>query len=657
MSTLHQPRRVLWCAGALLCALVACDTEKPAAPAPAPSVAPAPAAVPSVGELRQVQGAVTLTREGVTAPAQPGPLHLKDVVETGEGAHAQLQLKGGAMELGPNSRFVIGEDEQGLVLEVSRGFLISRITAKGPADKGSAEQVLLSVRTPFGLTRLGSAESDVSFQVEGDKAQVSVRMGSIAVLSRNGAFVQAKAGDELALNEAGPTLAPKQPATLMLQPIQVTVHSQGQSRLRRKDSKRWERVSGEVPLAVGDTVHVDQGRSVVALEGSSSTVELEAQSELALLSSGREDGVEALGLDFRQGAVRVALAPGQKSRLTLSGVELESQQGGQFGIRRAGAGLDIQALTGVVVVRQGGHSREVRANQLATVAPGEEATLKEVARPALVLPSQPGLQVFHPGLAQVTLSWPGEAGDYRVQVSEEKDFRRPFLDGPVKDPFLHVAAPRRGTLYWRVLVPGGEALHQGSATFAPERAATDLAGVRNEVPSGREKTTIFYQDKPPAVTFTYPAEKGAARYQVTVFRMNELSHPVAEQVSTREQLPLPAGALKEGNYVWSVQPLSASGKPLKGGKMNKLELVYDNSVPSLLILSPRPGESVGGSVRTRGVAPVGSRLAINGQEMDLDEKNRFDVAVSPAGSPPVLVYRLGRPSMPDAFTIRQLKGR
>ncbi len=618
-------------------------------------MAPAPV-VPAVGQLLTAEGTVTLTREGATTPARLGPLQLKDVVETGEGARAQLLLRGEqAVELGPNSRFVIGEDESGLVLEMSRGFLISRIGGKGKA--GAAEQVQLSVRTPFGLTRLGSAESDVSFQVDPDAEKVRVQVGSIAVLSRNGAFVQANAGDELSLSEAGPTLAQKPRADLMLQPIQVTVRAQGQARLQRKDSQRWERLSGDATLALGDAVRVDSGRSVVSLAGSRSTVELEARSELALQSSGRTGEGEELGLDFRKGAVRVNLAPGTKSRLTLSGFELESQQGGQFGIRRSGSGLDIQALTGVLLVRQGGKTREVRANQSASLTAGQEATLHEEAPPALVLPSQPGLQVFHPGLPRVTLSWPGEAGDYRVQVSEEKDFARPFLDGGVRDAFLHVAAPRRGTLYWRVLGRGGEPLHQGSATFAPERGAADLAGVRNHVPAGREKTTIFYQDKPPAVTFTYPVEPGAARYQVTVFRMNELSRPVVEQVSTQQQLPLSAGALKEGSYVWSVQPLSSSGKVLKGGKMNKLELVYDNSVPTLLIHSPRPGTRASDKVVTRGVVPVGATLAINGQEMDLDEKNRFDAEVSPAGSPPVLVYRLRRPAMPDAFTIRQLRGR
>lgn len=648
--------KLLWCVGALLCALSACDGEPPAPPPP-PPVDPAAPVVPAVGHLLLVEGAVSLTREGATTPAQTGPLQLKDVVETGEGARAQLLLRGEqAVELGPNSRFVIGEDESGLVLEMSRGFLISRIGGKGKA--GPSDKVLLSVRTPFGLTRLGSEESDVAFQVGADAEKVSVKMGSIAVLSRNGAFMKAEAGDELSLSEEGPTLAQKpRAAELMLQPIQVTVRAQGQARLQRKDSKRWERLSGDTTLAVGDAVRVDTGRSVVSLEGSKSTVELEAKSELSLLSSGRAGDGEELGLDFRKGAVRVNLAPGQKSRLTLSGFELESQQGGQFGIRRSGSGLDIQAFTGVLLVKQGGKTREVRANQSASVVPGQDATLHEEAPPALVLPSQPGLEVFHAGLPRVTLSWPAEAGESQVQVSEEKGFERPFLDGTVKDAFLHVAAPRRGTLYWRVLGRGGEALHQGSATFAPERGASDLAGVRNQVPSGREKTTIFYQDKPPAVTLTYPAEPGAARYQVTVFRMNELSRPVVEQVSTQQQLPLSAGALKEGNYVWSVQPLSASGKVLKGGKMNKLELVYDNSVPSLLIHSPRPGTRAEEKVQTRGVVPVGAQLSINGQEMDLDDKNRFDAQVSPAGSPPVLVYRLRRPSMPDAFTIRQLRGR
>ena len=167
----------------------------------------------------------------------------------------------------------------------------------------------------------------------------------------------------------------------------------------------------------------------------------------------------------------------------------------------------------MLLVRQGGKTREVRANQSASLTPGQDATLHEEARPALVLPAQEGLQVFHAGLPRVTLSWPAEAGDARVQVSEEKLFERPFLDGTVKDGFVNVPAPRRGALYWRVLGRGrrgaGTRAAPPSRPSAPPRTS---ARVRNEVPDGREKTTIFYQDKPPAVTFTWPrgAGRGAA---------------------------------------------------------------------------------------------------------------------------------------------------
>jgi len=62
------------------------------------------------------------------------------------------------------------------------------------------------------------------------------------------------------------------------------------------------------------------------------------------------------------------------------------------------------------------------------------------------------------------------------------------------------------------------------------------------------------------------------------------------------------GALAEGRYLWSVTPLDARGAGLKGGKMNKLEIVYDNAVPNLTIKSPKNGDPGGAAVPV-----VGSR--------------------------------------------------
>jgi hypothetical protein len=257
----------------------------------------------------------------------------------------------------------------------------------------------------------------------------------------------------------------------------------------------------------------------------------------------------------------------------------------------------------------------------------------------------------------VALAWGVTPGDYRVEVASDPAFTHRVVAGLVHRPQVTVTLPRRGALYWRAYSPDGKTeVDRGSVSIEPEPALKDLERLRNEVPAGSEKTTIFYQDKPPAVTLTWRPEARAARYRVQLFRADSLARPVAERVGSQSSMPLEAGVLSEGSYVWSVTPLSAAGEELRGGKMNKLELVYDNSVPNLVITAPRNGDAVeGGRARATGVAPVGSRLFINGKPVELDRKSRFDAIVTPAGAPPALIFRLSRPTAADAYTVRVLR--
>jgi hypothetical protein len=140
-----------------------------------------------------------------------------------------------------------------------------------------------------------------------------------------------------------------------------------------------------------------------------------------------------------------------------------------------------------------------------------------------------------------------------------------------------------------------------------------------------------------------------------VFKASALDAPVIDRTSTGDRVSLEAGALSEGNYLWSVTPLSASGEELRGGKMTKLDILYDNAVPSLVVKSPRNGDAASGKVQAAGVATVGSRVLINGKAAGLDEKGRFDEPVTPAGRPLAVVFRLLRSNASDVVVIRTLR--
>src|SRR5690606_8430781 len=117
--------------------------------------------------------------------------------------------------------------------------------------------------------------------------------------------------------------------------------------------------------------------------------------------------------------------------------------------------------------------------------------------------------------------------------------------------------------------------------------------------------TVYFQSQLPALTFVYEPQEGAVSYQFRLFREGDPTRPLLERTVKTTRLELEAGTVKEGNYLWSVSPRDASGAALRGGRMSRLDLAYDNAVPELMVESPRPGARVqaGEQVRVSGVAP------------------------------------------------------
>ncbi|MFE8601100.1 hypothetical protein [Archangium violaceum] len=648
-----------------LCLLLAtaCGDEEPVpAPVPAPSppavVEQKPVAVPEakaveLARLESVKGEARLERGGKQSPAVRGPLSRGDAVETGADGSVTVRFADGrTVEVGPDARFVLEEDSSGVVMAVSRGFVLSRVPAdqpKGPAGP----KVQLTLLTPFGLTRVGSDGSAVKVDVGPDEGRVEVLLGTVEVVAKNGQTVKASQGQVASVKVEGVTTR-----VLELAPVEVTVHAgTGRAEWRQKGSARWRGVArdGE-SLKAGDSVRVRQGTALLKLEGSESTLSLGAGGELVVEDVSRAGSTEEARLDLRKGELGLMLASGRASRVVLPGLSLESSGEARLEVRRTGDGFTVDSRAGDVTLVRGGAREPLHAGERATVA-GEEATAKveALARAPLALPSVEGQQVFQRRLPEVSLTWE-EAGEVRVEVASDADFKKPVLAGSARNGFVNVTPPVRGSLFWRVRRPDGSVVARGNASFGPERSTKgELDRLRNRVPEGPEKTTIFFQDKPPAVTFTCEAVQGAASYRVAVYRTGELRRPVAERTASAPQVPLEAGILNEGSFLWSVTPVAPSGQPIRGGRMNKLELVFDNSVPTLVINAPREGQRAGPRVRVTGVAPVDSKLSVNGRPVNLDSKHRFNTWVVPEGRPPLVVFKLSRPRAPDVYTVRTLK--
>jgi hypothetical protein len=277
----------------------------------------------------------------------------------------------------------------------------------------------------------------------------------------------------------------------------------------------------------------------------------------------------------------------------------------------------------------------------------------------VALPTHAGLRVAHTGLTRASLTWDGTEGvsSWRVAVSNDPTFSTVLLDGLVHQPFVNVSVPARGPLHWRVYestAPDAEPTAHGSATFTGDLNPDDLSRLKNVVPDGPETTTIYFQDKPPTVTFTWGKKDGAAKYAVKVYRDGELTRVVAERTVAETLVALPESTLAEGNYRWSVTPLDGKGAELEGGRLNKLTMVYDNAVAQLVLKSPKNGEvAVGGQVKVVGVAPVGSKVFVNGKPAVLDGQSRFEASVAPLAQGRVVVCTVGPGG--EALTVRTVR--
>jgi hypothetical protein len=605
--------------------------------------------------LEALRGEVRLERGGKVEAATAGPLQRGDALETGADGAATVRFADGrTVEVGANARFVLDEDASGVLLRVARGIVLSRVPAS-PGGGGPA--VELRILTPYGLTRVGGQEaSEVSVSVGPDEGRVEVRLGAIEFVAEDGKELQAAAGEAVELSAGRAEVVAQPERVLELATIQVTVRADsGRVEVRSKGSAKWRTVNrGGQKLASGDGVRARGGTAFLALEGSASTIALASGSELVLEGAGKQGSKDEARLDLRQGEVSLKLAPERDSRVVMPGLTVESQGAADLDVRRTAEGFDVAARAGDVTLVRGTSRKALRAGEQASLSGEAEARVGPLAQAPLVLPSAERAQVFHQGLSEMTLTWEGE-GDAIVEVASDAAFTRPLLRGVVHQPSVNVPVPARGRLFWRVRRPDGAEVTQGSASFAPERAPKNLARVTNEVPEGPEKTTIFYQDKLPTVVFTYAKDPQAARYRIAVYRSGELGKPVAERTVSETRAPLEAGLLREGSFLWSVTPLSRTGQALRGGRMNKLELVYDNSVPVLVINAPRNGQQAGKRVRAVGVAPVGTQLSINGRSVSLDGKHRFDTWVEPLGSPPVLLFRMQNAGDTEVYVVRTLK--
>lgn len=569
---------------------------------PEPPAKPAPVTVATLSELR---GAVTLTREGASAAATNGALYEGDVLTTGADGHALLSGGGREVELLENSRFRVGKTLGDLALDVGElVFLDSDAgafsTALGPARPGAGSRV-----------KLQAGDGGTTFEVG---------IGTLELMAiPDGGAETVKAGERFVVGVGVLSLeepeVPKPPPPEVKPTVKVSP--------RGGVTLKGKKLTGARELDEAGAFTVDRTGQLVVEAG-------RVRAQFQPSSKGTIEplkGVARFKTGLREGAVRFFLEEGEsvlidgkkvltlKATTTTTVVVTATKQGPRVDVLGGAVDTSVDGVTKTVTAKKGA--------------------------PVLTLPAGRSSRVnwARPGEVALQLA----EGDGVAEVATDAEFQNVLVSAKTSEPLV-VPAPVKGALFWRRV---GDA-EPSQARFERDESASAIAAKSDTVAETGLKATVYFQGAVPTLTFTFPAKADAASWRFRVYSAANLKTALVDRKVTENRAVVESGALAEGSYLWSAVPTSSSGIEATGGRMNKMDIVFDNSVTRLVLTSPKDGERAAKAV---GVAPLGARLSLNGKAVPLDGGGRFSVPL-PAGN--VAVFKLTTREGAESYWVRRL---
>ncbi|WP_224242847.1 hypothetical protein [Hyalangium gracile] len=623
-----------------------CDPKQPATPDAS--------AVAQLATLTQLQGQVTVLRDAASRPARADePLYPGETVQTGPGSSARVRYVNGAeVEVAENSRFRVNGAPGALSLELEEGRIIS---SSAQATGGSG----LTITGRFGRAEMVTA-AEMVFDLREKDPKLTLQYGEIRVIGPDGQAVPVVAGEELSLSLSKPSQPPTSAPVVVAEEIVFTLKPQGgKARVRGAQDAAFTDVSPDQSRELGRGAAFEIPANASArLSSSALKVSLSGDTAGTITEASRQGDQSAYALQLSRGRARLQFAAGKHSLKLTDGrgeVELKVSEQSTVSVSNPQAGATLTVLTGKAELVADGKTTVLGAGEAVQRSSASPQAARDAA-PALVLPPDAkAARVFTDGLPGAGIQVPSSSGSpLRVEVADEPSFREPLLAGRVGEDWVRVDPPTRGELHWRFLGEDGSVRTQGSARFQPDRGRSSLAGQspKAEVLETGLKATVYFQSAVPSLRFSFEPRSGARSYQLRIYRASDVKKPLLQRVTKENQYNLEPGALGEGSYLWYVAALGPGGDELAGGRMNKLDLVYDNERRGLALSRPRPGERLGrGDVPVEGVVPLGSRLFVNGKAVTLDGKGRFSQRVP---ATPVLVFRLVS-GQGEAYWVRTLR--
>ncbi|AKJ00568.1 FecR protein [Archangium gephyra] len=616
-----------------------CDKKPPAGPG-----------APELAKLIQLQGQVTVQQDAASRPGRTDePLYPGESVVTGPGSTARVRyVNGTEVEVAENSRFRVNGTPGALTLELEEG----RIVSTSPKTGGNG----LTVTGRFGRAELVTA-SEMVFDLREKDPRLTLQYGDIRVLDPQGKPLQVVAGEELALSLS----KPRQASTPMVaEELVFTLKPQGgKARVRGAQDSTFSDVAPAQSRELGRGAAFEiPANSSARLSSRSLQVSLAGDTTGMIQEASRRGDQSSYTLKLNRGKARLLFGEGQQSLKLADArgeLELKVSEQSTISVSHPEAGATVTVLTGQAELVADGKTTLLKAGEGVRRASESPRAEQASAPQPLLPPDAKGVRVFTDGPGEVGIQVPSASeAPLRVEVAEEPSFREPLLAGRVGADWVRVEPPTRGELHWRFLGEDGTVRAQGSARFQPDRGRSALAdsNPKAEVLETGLKATIYFQSAVPSLHFSFEPRPGARSYQLRIYRAADVQTPLLQRVTNQNQYSLEPGTLGEGRYLWYVAALGPGGDELAGGRMNKLELVYDNERRGLALSRPRPGERVGREgIPVEGVVPRGSRLFLNGQAVKLDAKGRFSQRL-PATE--ALVFRLVS-GQDEAYWVRTLR--
>ncbi|MEZ4271274.1 MAG: hypothetical protein R3C68_07530 [Myxococcota bacterium] len=586
-----------------------------------------------IAYLQAMNGEVTQESSGKVLAAQTGAkLFEGDIISTGNGSSARLTFEGGnVIELGANASLVIRRT--GVAVANIGGVLLAGQATATSEGRG----VILTIGTPFGMTRLGDSASELLLDA---KKGIEVLVGQISVALQDGQIRQISAGSMMSIEGIVVPVSGvaanqgTDESNIVLDPITIVLTtSSQQTQIKRKDESNWQRANKSDTLNSGDSIRSRRGSDTAIEFGDNAAVKLAPQTQLVLGDSHGNADIHQATYSLNGGTAHIEI-DAKNDIIAVHEVHIDNTS------LRVRPGLekalvDLTAGPGgrsSILVRQGvvelPNSTIIEAGTAATLQDGViKGSVFPLAKTGINLkPASSTVVNYKDSIPPVAFSWPENsdaAGGYEFEIATDRDFEKTILRERISRNQFVYDRLEPGRYYWRVRTK--DDLSRGTIKIqkSVEQKCRHCKRT-NVINDTGEKTVVYFQKVLPAITFRWEPVEGAVKYRLKLFSDGDFNAPKVDSVVDDTFTRLESGRITEGKYYWLVSAINQAGNDISTGKTNSLEIAYDNAIPDLLINSPAFGAKVTKSrVATYGEVPLGARLYIDDREIEVDRQGRF----------------------------------